>query len=290
MPLFQSILVCHDFSEPGKRALSYALNFAAAFGSKVHVYHALSDMEAYFGLQSVPFGTDIIKNTEDLLAQHVKTASGNLAVKVSTQVETGPAKSLVLKKIAAEKPDLVILGTHGRSGIKRLVLGSFAEAVVRGAARPLLLIRDSSPWPVKKILLPVEIGPEAETAVRTGIEVAQALGASIHLFHVLTLPDFFAIADSLPKDKQTDFLELIRKKAEEDLRALIQKHPSMSMTSSVSVGPIVEEISKEAAKQNCELVIIPTHARHGADHLLHGSTAGQILRYSPCPVMSFSLK
>jgi nucleotide-binding universal stress UspA family protein len=169
------------------------------------------------------------------------------------------------------------------------LLGSIAEAIVRHSVRPILLVRDKAPWPVKKILLPVEIGPEAEVTVRTGIEVAKGLGATLHLFHVLTLPDFFAIAGDLPKDKQTDFLNLIRQKADEDLKAMTLKHASATMTSSIGIGPVVEEISAQAASLKCDMVIVPTHARHGADHWLHGSTAGQILRYAPCPVMSFAI-
>lgn len=289
MSLINSILVCHDFSEPSQKALNYALKYAVAFGAQVHVYHALSDMEAYFGLQTVPFGTDLLKNTQDLMDKQVAQAKGGAQIPLQTEVETGPPKSLVIKKINDMKPDLVILGTHGRSGVKRFVMGSFAESLVRHSTRPLMLVRDNAPWPVKKILLPIEFGPDAETTVRMGSEVAKSLGASLHLFHALTLPDFFAIAGTLPENKQTDFMNEIRNKANEELTKLIKAHQTTQMTSAIGVGSIVEEIASEAKKTGCDLVIIPTHARHGMSHFLYGSTAEQILRYAPCPVMSFSL-
>lgn len=143
MILLNSVLVAFDFSDTSMHALTYGKNLARAFGGRVHVIH-VADVISTSAAQFYPDGpsepeakaTQLgLEQLHDVLAaEGVPTAYGYVCVSAS------PAQAIVdhAKDIHA---DIIVLGTHGRTGVSRLLMGSVAETVVRTAPCPVLVVR-----------------------------------------------------------------------------------------------------------------------------------------------------
>jgi universal stress protein A len=140
VPEFKHILFATDFSPCSQVALPYALSVAKRYGSTVHVVHVVGP-EPLIG----PLGVHYPKTEdEDSLAKQSLDAliqSGALkGIPYTHTITRGVVSSVVSKQIADLNIDLVVLGTHGRSGLRKLVLGSVAEKILRCAGCPALTV------------------------------------------------------------------------------------------------------------------------------------------------------
>ena len=140
-----SVMVAVDFSETSKNALAYGTNLARAFGARLHVLH-VADVISTSAAQFYPEGPGdpeakaIELGTRQLRA-HL-AAEGIIGAYTDVRVAPDPAIDIVdyAKEIHA---DLIVIGTHGRTGVSRLIMGSVAEHVVRTAPCPVLVVRPS---------------------------------------------------------------------------------------------------------------------------------------------------
>ncbi len=143
-PLWRTILVPMDFSAPSEAALRYALRLARASGAVVHVCHVIPVphvLDAFYEHGWEPPQT--VKRIEQRARRRLKelTVPVAAAVKLRSHFSEGEAVAGVLEWATKLKPDLIVMGTHGRRGAKRFFLGSVAEAIVRRAACPVLTLR-----------------------------------------------------------------------------------------------------------------------------------------------------
>ena len=144
MILMNSVLVAFDFGETSRSALTYGKNLARAFGGRLHVLHVanvISTSAAQFcpegpGEPEAKASEIALNQLYSLLAAEDALPYANAAVRVSPS----PAQEIVeyAREIHA---DVVVIGTHGRSGVSRLLMGSVAENVVRNAPCPVLVVR-----------------------------------------------------------------------------------------------------------------------------------------------------
>jgi nucleotide-binding universal stress UspA family protein len=142
----QRILVPTDFSEASQAAVRYALDLARMLGARVTLLHAY----AWPVYPASPDGAAFIPSPS-ALAELVRAAEadmrelvGRLAeagVVLDSRTVAGPAPDAILKMARDEAFDLIVMGTHGRTGLRHLLLGSVAERVVRAAGAPVLTIR-----------------------------------------------------------------------------------------------------------------------------------------------------
>ena len=139
------ILVPVDFSDCSKKALQYAVPFARQFGAAItllHVVQVYYPSGSEFGMVDVPLlETDLRKGAETQLAT---LAEQEIRKQVPNQCEVrvGPAVPEIIAAARALESDLIILSTHGRTGLKHVFLGSVAENVVRLAPCPVLVVRE----------------------------------------------------------------------------------------------------------------------------------------------------
>jgi universal stress protein A len=146
MVAIRRILVPTDFSEPADAALKYARTLAEEFGSVLHLLHVVPEPYVY------PWGTEIsTMPLVDLLTQSETQASerlkeliddtGAMKDKVKTATAIGTPVDRILKYIADEQIDMVVMGTHGRGAVGHLLLGSVAERMVRRSPVPVLTVK-----------------------------------------------------------------------------------------------------------------------------------------------------
>lgn len=143
----KKILVPTDFSEHGRHALTYGVELAGKFGAELHMLHVLQDLVAMVPEPGMafPMPGDYLKD----LREGSERALGELADKIVPEgitavkeVREGPPFLEVIRYAKENEIDLIVMGTHGRSGLAHALLGSVAEKVVRKAPCPVLTVRD----------------------------------------------------------------------------------------------------------------------------------------------------
>ena len=151
--VFRRILVPVDFSEPSKEALQYAERFARHFGAELIVLHVVEPTiyPADFG-----FGQVGIPNIEDELRRHseeelARLSDGIIGVRSRCFVRTGKPFWEIVQTAEEEKVDMIIIASHGHTGVEHILFGSTAEKVVRKAACPVLAVRPASSKSVNNV-------------------------------------------------------------------------------------------------------------------------------------------
>jgi len=145
--MYKRILVPYDGSAPSRAGLREAVDLAADSGAALVVLHVVSELPLLMGGEAyVNYGelAEILMKTGQGLAQEAVAIAAKDGVKCEMTVVDGgatPVCDVILDQIAAQRCDLVVMGTHGRRGLKRLTLGSDAELVVRRSTVPVLLAK-----------------------------------------------------------------------------------------------------------------------------------------------------
>ena len=144
-PQFKTILVATDFSQTSEHALEYARALATSFGGTLHLLHVVPDpviasawSEAY-AYDLTALGERLRLDAERRLAEKVQTIRD---VAVTAEALVGRPATIIALTAAERGADLIVMGTHGRSGVTHLFMGSVAERVVRSAPCPVLTVRE----------------------------------------------------------------------------------------------------------------------------------------------------
>jgi nucleotide-binding universal stress UspA family protein len=293
--MFKKILVLYDLSRPSQRGLAWAVRMAAAFGSKLKVALILGSEELRGQPKASPTGyegdferlirQDLERHARRLPEADAKAALGTCGILVSP----GDPSTALLKLIEKERPGLVIVGSHGRTALARVVLGSVAERIVRHSPSPVLVARTDPAWPLSAVLVPLDFSETDEEALHLAAVLASAVPAAFELLHVLPYrevagliyPEAVAAWSAGEKSER-------EREAEKEIREAAARHPQLKATPLVSVGAPADEILDEARGSAADLILIATHGRTGLPRLFLGSVAEQVIRYAPCSVLAFS--
>jgi nucleotide-binding universal stress UspA family protein len=145
MPI-KRVLCASDFSEASRPALALAREMAVAFGADLIVFHAYQVTLPATGMAALP--EDVYKRAAAAARAQARRVAAQLArsvqdadLRVRVVVAEGPPAETIVGAAAAKRVDLLVLGTHGRTGLKRAILGSVAEEVLRTAACPVVTVR-----------------------------------------------------------------------------------------------------------------------------------------------------
>jgi nucleotide-binding universal stress UspA family protein len=147
MSAYRRILVAVDGSEASRRGLREALRLAKAEEAHLIVLHVVNDFYSYGALEGAGLGVDVtaaLREEGRRLLGRLAAQAAKEAVKAKTvlrEVGAGPVADVIVREAGRQRADLIVLGTHGRRGVRRLVLGSDAEQVLRTSRVPVLLVR-----------------------------------------------------------------------------------------------------------------------------------------------------
>ena len=191
--------------------------------------------------------------------------------------------------------DLVVIATHGHTGIKRVLLGSTAERVVRHAPCPVLTVpthalsrRDGKTpaFKLKKILVSIDFSKISKDALPYAVLLAGHFGSEVILLNVV---EMFPI-DHLPGREVTNqTMAPMMKRAGADLECLaasLSKSTDASASAIVRQGTPFAEICHAAKTLGADLIVLTTHGYTGLKHVWLGSTAERVVRHAPCPVLA----
>ncbi|HTE50518.1 MAG TPA: universal stress protein [Kofleriaceae bacterium] len=286
----QRILIAVDFSSESDIAVLHAVELARQDGARVILVHvsalptdllADSSYDPIFRAQGsgAEFATDHRRQAADML-QATETRCQALGVEAeSVLVDDNPSDGLA--RIADElRADLLVLGTHGRTGLKRFLLGSVAERTVRLARVNTLVARGAieEGAAYRRILVATDFSPSADAALATAMALASP-EARIEVVHCWETP---SMPSGLPATPLRAELELAVLQRGE--RMLAQHQGAKLRFVPVESTP-AEGIRYRAEETAADLIVTGSHGRRGARRLLLGSVTESIVRHAPCSVL-----
>jgi nucleotide-binding universal stress UspA family protein len=199
----------------------------------------------------------------------------------------------ILREAGALPADLIVLGSHGLTGVKRLVLGSTAEDVLRHATTPVLIVPAHAPEaptagvPFKRIVCAVDFEADSYRALRYALDLAQESDAQLNLLHAVEMPAVHVGAEELVYDLES-VRETVMHDARERLEALIPEAARSYCTvhAVVAEGQAHEAILQLATEVEADLIIMGVRDRAAFDVAVFGSHAQAVVRAAHCPVLT----
>ena len=291
MQPFRTILFAADFSENSKEAFQAACSLAAENQTRLVVLHVadpivVPQMPVYYGqmtVQFLPADPDKARH-EELKRKLREFYAPDRPLDVAYRTNEGTAAEEILRVAGEIGSDLIVMGTHGRTGLRWLLAGSVAVAVLHGATCPVLAVRSTEPpRPAKElevILHPTDFSADSEAALRVARGLAREHGARLIVLHVHTLEILMDGTPAAEIDPRTYREELERVRKQVDGPDL--KYPVETL---LRQGYTAEEIVLTAQDKGCDLIVMGTHGRTGLGRLLLGSVAENVLPKASCPVL-----
>ena len=296
----QNIVVPIDFSKMSVQAVGIAKQLARRFGASIRLTHVRHlDYSASLLAPAPPIGPfPFIPYEQD----EGKTALKELH-NVASECGVSSAKCDVLSgappfdeicRFAQTIPaDLVVMPTHGRTGLKHAFLGSTAERIVQHSSCPVLVTRGSplqanngSRFRIKTIVVPVDFSNCSREGLRYAIGFAKEFGARIILLHATYLGYIYSAEGTALYDIP-GLQKAARQMAERKMRELIRSvnFGAVEFETVLTEGSPVIDICAFAKDNNVDLIITSTHGFTGFTHVLIGSIAEQVVRHAPCSVL-----
>ena len=290
---FKKIVVGTDFSPASDTAVAQAMHIARHTGAELLLVHAGSLPAA---AADVPESVSSSLEEFDTLVREAASADKNAleqlrerlsgqGVEVSHALVDGFPDVAVCEAAQHSQADVIITGTHGRSGVKRFLLGSVAERVVRVADRSVMVSRnDAGRGGFKKILIPIDFSDLAMHAIEVGMELASD-DAEIELLHCWQLPPQ-GTSHRATEAVLRPILQAISTDVEKRGAEVAGKYAGESRTirfRSVRDAP-AQGIQDRLADEDFELIVMGSHGRRGIRRFLLGSVAEATLRHSTCSV------
>jgi len=297
--MYTRILVPLDGSKTAEKALPFARFLARQLKLPVELLEVIDIAE--IGRRIPPdkaqFAGAALENVERSRAKYLKEIAGTFPeVTVSCAVEKGTVGEVIVDKAAAEKNTLINMATHGHSGIKRWLLGSVAEKVLRGTTNPLLLIRATEEAKtegeasLRSVIVPLDGSELAECALPTIAELAQSLQLEVVLFRAYTIPysalavdpeGFYLVSDEeLISAMRDEVVAYLNKKAE-----TIKKLGVERIAAVAEYGIASDEIISLAGKTPDNVIAMCSHGRSGVKRWVLGSVTETVVRHSGNPVL-----
>lgn len=279
------VLIATDFSALSEKALRQALALARRYGAKVYLAHVVSSL----GLTLAgPKATERAITDAWREARRVETRlliNGSLAGLVhDVIVRHGSVWEQLEQVVEEEHIDLIAIGTHGRTGLRKIVLGSVAEDIFRHASCPVLTVGPNVPddmfseATIRHVLFPTDLSPDSRQASRFALSAAKEHGARLTVLHV---------AEPLIGDAAGDRERVIHV-LEERLQDFLPVGPDSpyNLNFRVEVGPIDERIVGFAREQNVGLIVLGLHSPDTFVNHLPWLHAYEIICEACCPVVT----
>ncbi|MGE5843060.1 MAG: universal stress protein [Deltaproteobacteria bacterium] len=293
--LLKRILCATDFSDFSNHAIPYGIALAREFKAKLYVSHVIDLSSAAIYGEAV-FALEEQQSRMTAYAHREMTRLiGDEAVDWEPLITVGNPANEIARLATDKQVDLAIAASHGRAGLKRLILGSVTERLMRTLPCPLWVVRSpergflapaSQAIQIKKILVGCDFSPDSSLAFEYGLSLAQEFLAELHLAHVVEPP----IYDSLvkPSESRESFRQQLRNTVQERLGQMVPEEARVwcKPVTALLAGQPHEELIKYALVNDIGLIVLGIRGRSLVETLLIGSTTGRVMRGAPCPVVS----
>jgi nucleotide-binding universal stress UspA family protein len=288
--MFNKILVPLDGSELAERALNPALSIAEMMGSAVTLLCVPEFEKIVLGEPAV-YGRDPAENSYNNLSHrqadeylgHICRSRRLPGVEIQPEIiDSEDVAGAIVDTAAAKNIDLIVMSTHGYSGLTRWVLGSVTERVVRHAPCPVLVVRNGEP--IQRILVPLDGSELAEQALAPALALGKALNGQLFLLRVETWTEVDPATahqlDQVEKGLGERLYASFEDEAEAYLYDVVQKlsEKELVIRKAVTTGQPASEIIQFAEDRQIDLIVMATHGRTGLSRWMYGSVTEKTLR------------
>ena len=296
------ILCPVDLSDCSRHGFDHAAAIARWYGASITVLHVFEmlPVAAYATRTGSPGAGPTAPECPEALVELERMAATEIHDGLSVAIRTaeGHVHTEVLRAAMEMKADLLVIGTHGRSGFQRLILGSVAEKVLRQAPCPVLSVPPraaGAPSGVayKRILCPIDFSDSSLAALTYATSLAEEANARLTVLHVVEYgmhewPDIYEAFMSNQQLSILDFRTRCRESSRERLELAVpaEARTWCTVESVLSEGKPYREIIRAAAEHECDLIVMGVRGRNALDRALLGSTTQQVVRLATAPVLA----
>ena len=296
--MYSKILVPLDGSTTAEKVLPYARCLAGKFRVPMELLAVvdIGEVASHMVSEKARFLDNIIEEAVRNLTEYLRGVATTFKTgEVRCSVERGKPEDVIIEKAESDKPTLVMMATHGRSGMNRFLLGSVAEKVLRGTANPLLLVRatdeakSTGEATLKSIIVPLDGSNVAEGVLPMVVDMAGKLGLEVELFRAYHIPyNVYAGDEGFYAGHYDELLESVRDEAREYLEkksAELKEAGVRKITCVTKEGFGGDEIIALGRKTADNLIAMSSHGRSGVQRWVLGSVAETVVRHSGDPVL-----
>jgi nucleotide-binding universal stress UspA family protein len=302
--MFQHILVPLDGSDLAEQALPVAAYIARhASGKIVLLECVIPPMEfgLYVGREPPLLVQQAIDTDTEMATDYLKrTVQGNHLADIETEIkiEYGWPAHSILAVAEQQQSDLIVISSHGRSGLSRWILGSVAQKVIRHAPIPVLVLRDrqmseellASEHPLR-VLLPLDGSPASESVLGPALEMLSSLAThrpgNLHLVHVVDRVSGEAKTPDLTQQASA-YLDSIEERLHDQLAQAGDISVRKSVITAFDIASALldtAETETDAGGATCDIIMMSTHGRGGIQHWTLGSITERVLQATKLPLL-----
>jgi nucleotide-binding universal stress UspA family protein len=290
------ILFCTDFSAVSNLALPYGIAIAREFDAKLHICHVIdlpptgisSEIHLYPMEAQNRLLNQALDQIEHLMEGH--------PVNWEPLVLIGHTADEISRAAVVKKADLAISATRGRAGIKRLILGSVTERLMRILTCPLLIVRNppdhlsvagNQPFRFERILVGCDFSSDSALAFQHGISLAQEFQSELHLAHVIE-PPLYKDLRKLGLDQEKKNQVILTGEIEKKLAGMVPKEAQnwCDLKTVLLDGEPYKELIGYAHRHRMALIILGVRGLSLMETLFLGSTTDRVVRGASCPVLT----
>jgi nucleotide-binding universal stress UspA family protein len=276
------ILVPVDFSEAGEKAIDYAVNMAKINGANITLAHIAEGASYIYDSDALGISKSIRNEYEVLLHDAIKMKLEELKGRLVQQgvkdveyyIETGKVYKKIIELAESTKTNIVIMGTHGVSGLREFIIGSNTFRVVGGATCPVLSVQNKGKEnKFRSILLPFKDKAHSRESVDYAVQIAKLYDGTVHLLGINTDPDLGALKKMQFEAKQT--------------QEIIESCGVKCRTDVLTGGYVSELILSFAENKQADLIaIVADLDKMAISEYVSGPVVQQIVNHSQIPVLS----
>jgi nucleotide-binding universal stress UspA family protein len=272
---FKRILMATDFSQPANRALKTAIVISRLFGSKLFLVHAAA-RDPYVPIEFLNANLDAAR---EQINQLISSEPGLRELEPKVIVAHGGARGLIDQVAGEENVDLIVVGSHGASGLERLALGSVAEATLNQAKCPVLIIGpncSAEHHPFRSILFATDLKTTGMRGAQYAAGLAERFHANLAFLHVMSHKAAAGIVE----------IEVIEARIRQQLQELFPPDIEQYCKAKVRLeeGKAAETMAEVAESERASLIVVGLRDHVLSDHA-PWSTLSHVIRSAKCPVL-----
>jgi nucleotide-binding universal stress UspA family protein len=285
----QSVLSAIDFSDFTNTVLEHSVALCKKYSARLLLVHVTIDANTLLEHNETSLDVNALQEENIRYAEKALAELANgVDVECNTIVGKGSPADEISRMASEQKADVVVTATHGRSGFKRLLIGSVTEKLLRTLSCPMLILHareQAAAGPtglgsnIKKVLVGCDFSPDSTLAIDYGVNLAQSFQAELHLSHVIK-PSLYTATLQESKDLRGRLSQQLERLAPEGRRG------GRTVHTVVLEGEPYLELMNYARQQDIDMIVLGIRGHTLWEKLLVGSTTDRLVRHTRVPVLA----
>ena len=282
----QTIVCPTDFSECSRWALDRAATMALRYNAQLHVLHVRT---LFFDPGPAAEEFPEVEQYQRLLESLATEEMNQLGLQPHTSITKRIRRSVtaadgILDYAQEQNADLIVLGTHGRRGLRHVLLGSVAERVARLSSCSVLTVGQTPKHESNKIIVPLDFSEASCRAFEYAARIAEKETQELVLLHIAN-PEIFPRWFVAGPRSVFEVFPTLERETREQLRAIADRKPSLRIENVIGEGSVYQKITECALEHGANLIVMGATGQGGAKKSILGGVTEKVIRTASCPVL-----